>query len=315
MKKFLLNTFAFILLLLSVYGIIFILVPPKNYGAAYIRVASPQYYSLIIGSSVSARGLSPSVMQQSLGDIYAFPMINFSFDLGTSPYGELYFSRISEKLKPNKNKNSLFIISVEPYTIADFETDRGNDKREYRGILSEINNVTSKPNWGYLFKHVFFTKNFVTFDFDNNQSGCDSYGFDASDLNMDTDKEYKVRERIETFIYPYYRDEVKPNYRPSQYRLSYLGKIIDLLKKNGDVFLIRMPFEFELYELTNSIAPDFDSNMQSIAKKHGVRYISFWDNPSNYKTTDGVHLYKIEAEKISRDICDSIKTYISSTNK
>lgn len=310
MKKFLLNAIAFFVILLSAYGIIFMIVPAKNYGAAYIRVASPQYYSLILGSSVSARGLSPSTMQQSLGDIYAFPMMNFSFDIGTSPYGELYFNRISEKLKNNPNKNSLFIISVDPYTIADFDTDSSNDRREYKSVLSKINSVTSRPNWGYLFKYVFFQKNFVTLDFDNKEYGCDSYGFDASSLDMGTDPEFKVRERIESFIYPYYRDDVKPRYRPSEYRLSYLEKTIDLLKENGDVFLVRMPFEFELYELTDTVAPDFDIKMQRVAEKHSVRYISFWKSPSNYKTTDGVHLYKTEGERISRDVCDSIKLYL-----
>jgi hypothetical protein len=304
MKKILLNIALFAFVLLCFYGIIFIITPAGSYGAAYVRVASPQYPSLILGSSDAARGLSPVVMQQSLGNHYQFPMMNFSFNIGTSPYGEIYFNRIAEKLKKNESKNSLFILSVSPYNIGDYETE---GKREEHGILAQLRSVTSQPNWEYLFKNVVFSKDFVTLNFNKHDIGVDKYGFDASDLDMATDAEWKVRERIETHILPWYEDDVIPNYRVSEERLAYLGKIINLLKENGDVFLVRMPFEAELFEITDAIYPNFDDDMRALANKHNVHFISFWTNPSNYRTTDGIHLYKIEAERISRDTSDSIR--------
>ncbi len=313
MKKFLLNTALFALILFCFYGIIFIITPRGSYGGEYIRISSPQYSSLILGSSMSAKGLSPAIVQQSLGGHYQFPMMNFSFNIDASPYGEIYFNRIAEKVKNNKNKNSLFLISIDPYSIGNFETIEINDKikrEEEYGNLAKLKSVTSQPNWEYLFKHVFFTKQFVTLNFDKQKIGCDQYGFDGSLLNMETDPEWKVRERIETTILPWYKESVIPNYCFSEERLYYLAKTINLLKENGDVFLIRMPFESELAEVTDSVWPDFEKYMQEFANTQNVYYISFWNNHSEYKTTDGVHLYKIEAERITKDICDSIKNKI-----
>jgi len=313
MKKFLFKAFLLLFVIFLFYGFIFTMKPAESFGGAYVRVSSPQYPSLILGSSSAARGLSPAVAQQLLGDCYQFPMMNFSFDIGTSAVGEIYYNRISEKLKENKNKNSLFLVSVDPYVIGDYEIKEINDnvKREENGVLAQLKSVTSQPNWDYFFKNIFFSKEFVKLNFDEQKSGCDEYGFDGSLLNMETDPEWKVRERIEKQILPWYEKDVIPNYRFSEERLSYLTKIVSLLKKNGNVFLIRMPFEAELFEITDSVYPNFDEYMQNFAIENNVRYISFWETPSNYKTTDGVHLYKIEAERITRDICDSIKTQIN----
>ena len=304
MKKFLLNIGLFTLVLSCFYGVIFIVTPTGSWGADYVRVSSPQYSSLILGSSMAARGLSPSVVQQVLENYYEFPMMNFSFNIGI-PYGEVYFNRIAEKLKDNKNKNSLFLISVDPYTIADYQTNEINNnfKREKNVFLAQLRSVTSQPNWEYFLKHILLSKKFVT----KQKISCDKYGFDSSLLNMETDTEQNVRERIETIVLPWYEKDVIPNYRFSEERLSYLSKIVNLLKENGDVFLIRMPFEAELLKITDSISPNFDKDMQDFANVHNVNYISFWGNTSKYRTTDGVHLYKEEAERFTKDICDSIK--------
>ena len=315
MKKFLLKTLLLLLIVFLFYGFIFVAKPARAFGANYVRVSSPQYSSLILGSSSAARGLSPAIVQQSLEDYYQFPMMNFSFDIGTSAVGEIYLNRIAEKLKENKNKNSLFLVSVDPYTVCDYAVEEinNNKKREEGGILAQLKSVTNQPNWEYFFEHIFFTKSFVRFDFDKQEIGCDEYGFDGSLLDMETDQEWKVRERIEKHILPWYKEDVIPNYRFSEERLFYFTKIVNLLKENGDVFLIRMPFEYELFEITDSVFPNFDEYMQNFAVENNVHYISFWDNHSNYKTTDGVHLYKAEAEKITRDICDSIKVQIKRT--
>ena len=42
----------------------------------------------------------------------------------------------------------------------------------------------------------------------------------------------------------------------SNYRYNYLEKTINFLKIHGDVFLIRMPIDDNLYKLENTIFPN-----------------------------------------------------------
>jgi hypothetical protein len=311
MKKFLLNISIFTLTLACLYGVLFLITPKGIYGADYVRVSSPEYPSLILGSSMAARGLSPAVFQQSLGEQYEFPMMNFAFNIGVSPYGKLYYERVAEKLKKNKNQNSLFILSIDPYSIADFGEESEEHPREEQGLLATLGTVTGTPNWEYFFNNILFTKSFVTFKFDKSTISVDEFGFDGSLLEVKTHPEWKVRENIEQYILPYYQNDVIHTYRVSATRWHYLAKTIELLKENGDVFLVRMPFEAELFDVTEKVYPDFDKDTHKFADSLQVSYISFWTKPSHYKTTDGIHMYRAEGERISADIADSIQVILN----
>ena len=203
--------------------------------------------------------------------------------------------------------NSLFILSVDPFSLGNYEIKEINKNipREKNSVLDKLNSVSSQPNLEYFFKYIFFSKQFVTLKF-NTDGGCDKYGFDASNLDITTDTEWKRRERIDLQIMPWYEKEVIPTYQFSNNRLNYLAQTIDFLKKNGEVFLVRMPVGKEFVAQTNTVFSHFDDFMQNFANKKGISYISYWQSSSDYKTTDGVHLYKIEAEKLSRRLAKKI---------
>lgn len=306
MRNFLLHITYLLILMSIIYGIVFLTKPVNSISGEYLRVSSRKYFSLITGTSTAARGLSPVILQEILGEKYKFPMMNFSFTIGM-PYGEVYLQKIKEKTIENPNKNSLFVLSVDPFSLGNYEIKEisNNIPREKNSVIDRLNSVSSQPNLEYFFKYIFFSKQFVTLEF-NTDGGCDKYGFDASNLDIKTDPEWKRRERIDLQIMPWYEKEVIPSYQFSKNRLYYLTQTINFLKKNGEVFLVRMPVGKELVAQTNTVFPHFDDFMQNFANKNGISYISYWQSSSDYKTTDGVHLYKIEAEKLSRRLAKKI---------
>ena len=139
MRKFLLNITYLLILMSIIYGIIFLIKPANSISGEYLRVSSPKYFSLITGTSTAARGLSPAIIQEILGEKYQFPMMNFSFTIGM-PYGEVYLRKIKEKIKENPNMNSLFILSVDPFSLGNYEIKEINKNipREKNSVLDQI---------------------------------------------------------------------------------------------------------------------------------------------------------------------------------
>jgi zona occludens toxin (predicted ATPase) len=112
MIKFLRNAFIFLFLC----AVICLLVLSRANGesdAYYERLTTPAQTSLIIGTSRSAQGILPSILNSELGrsDIY-----NFSFTISHSPYGPVYLDRIDQKLLKN-SKNGIFILSVDRFYL------------------------------------------------------------------------------------------------------------------------------------------------------------------------------------------------------
>ena len=87
----------------------------------------------------------------------------------------------------------------------------------------------------------------------------------------------------------------------SQYVLE---RIIDTLKKRGDIFLVRIPVSKPMRNLENKICPDFDDRMFTISKKHAIAYFDF--KKADYNTTDGNHMTQSEGNRFSKELADSI---------
>ena len=81
----------------------------------------------------------------------------------------------------------------------------------------------------------------------------------------------------------------------SNYRYNYLEKTINLLKMHGDVFLIRMPIDDNLYKLENTIFPKFNNQMNVLTKKLDLKYLNYTNINDKYRYTDGNHLCYTDA--------------------
>lgn len=269
------------------------------------RFTTPVKSSLVLGTSKSAMGIQPSVINKILNreDIY-----NYSFTLAHSSFGPAYLRSIKRKLDP-ETKNGIFIITVDPFSVsAKFENLNDSlNFRETKRFIS-INNVTASPNLSYLLHH--FPHQYIyilthKLEYVNNEHLHDD-GWVEVNTEMD---EESVKERTNSKIKEYAKNRYEFGF--SEVRFSYLEKTIQFLQQHGQVYLVRLPVLKPLWEIEDSVVPDFDSKLKGLGNKYNVDIMSFKDETELYEYTDGYHLYKTSGAIVS----DKIGEWIKNRNK
>lgn len=117
----------------------------------YLRFTSEKQENLILGTSRSAQGILPSVLEKEIDKSF----FNFSFTILHSPYGDVYLDAIKHKLK-KKSNDQVFILAVDPWSISSSSSDP-NDNREFREkdlILDNMHLFNYSPNFEYLLKNL-----------------------------------------------------------------------------------------------------------------------------------------------------------------
>lgn len=273
-----------------------------NSDGHYAKFTSPRQSSLILGTSKAAQGLQPKIMNNVLGrnDIY-----NYSFTLGHSPYGLAYLESIKKKIKPD-TQNGIFIVTVDPYSLSSQlkNPDDLANFRENGRFIEDIKYVNNNPNIEYLIWHYpeqyiyLITKklNYVNDDFVHND------GWEEVNVSM---KDKIVKERILGKLKEYSKN--LPDYKFSQVRYSYLEKTIQFLQQHGKVYLVRLPVSKPFLEMENSVMLDFNIEMEKLSINNNVSFLNLTTIPSEYKYTDGNHLYKSSGAMVSRKIAEWIK--------
>ncbi len=266
----------------------------------YLRFTSPKQSSLILGSSRSAQGIRPDALNTILNrdDIYNYSFTNFH-----SPFGKVYFESIKNKLAQN-SVNSIFIISVSPYSISNKEgVDLNNYQfREEKSILNDTP-VNKYPNFNYLLKH--YDRQYYTIFLKNEKMRLHKDGWLEINIPMDYNS---VKNRTEKKIAFKAKDIQK--WKFSSYRLDFLSKTINYLKKYGKVFLVRAPIAQGMQNIENIIMADFEDKMNQLSTDSGVEYISFVKDSKDFNYTDGNHLDKESAYVFSKQIAKWIKSKI-----
>ena len=116
-----------------------------------------------------------------------------------------------------------------------------------------------------------------------------------------------VRQNIQKKVHDY-KTSMKSN-KFSTFRFLYLRKTIQLLKKHGEVYLVRIPVHTSLLKIENSFDPQFDKRMINLADSTDVKYLNYSNNSTEYFYTDGNHLYIKEAKKYSIRLAERIKHF------
>lgn len=301
MKTFIIQISVFsVLFFLMALGILSL--ADGNSDGHYAKFTSPNQNSLIIGTSKAAQGLQPEIINNVLGrkDIY-----NYSFTIGHSPYGPAYLESIQKKIDPTA-KNGVFIVTVDPYSISSRleSPDDIENFRENGRFIEDINYVNNNPNYEYLIWHypeqyiylITSKLNYVNDDF------LHSDGWEEVKVSM---KEKNIKERVSRKLKEY--QEILPIYNFSQVRYSYLEKTIQFLQQHGKVYLVRLPVSKPFLEMENSVMLNFDIEMEKLSVNNNVPFLNLTTEPSNYKYTDGNHLYKKSGAIVSRKIAEWIK--------
>ena len=219
MKRFILQTCLFVAMVkLSMLGV---LLQADGYSDPfYLRFTTGKKTSLVLGTSRTAQGIQPQILNSLLNRCDFF---NYSFTIGTSPYGPTFLNSIMQKLDTTA-ENSIFILTVDPWGISSTGVDPNNvnEFKENKLLLATTKNVNINPNIPYLIKNfdapyyqILFNKIPMSF---RKQTLLHPNGWleVLTDMNEQQRKNNRL-ERIKEYKKHYF-----PRYSFSQTRLNYL---------------------------------------------------------------------------------------------
>lgn len=303
MNKIVILGLKILIIILALSALIFFLLVTKANGHLdpyYIRFTTPPAKSLIIGTSRAAQGMHPTIIKDELSDLgYELPLLNYSFTLIHSSYGEVYLNCIKEKLDP-KTKNGIFILTVDPWCISTISIEDDHKMfLERETFMAELTEFNSKPNFEYLLDHydnpyyMVFKKRAIFLHDD---------GWLEVNIPMDS---ASVKKRISAKILNYKKNSI--NYSFSNNRFKKLKETIRFLKKHGEVWLVRLPVSPEIKMIEEDYMPDFDQKAGELTKQYNLNYINMIQESGKYQTTDGNHLHKESGKIVTENICKIIQ--------
>lgn len=296
MKKFVFKTFLFGLVLITSF--LFVLSRANGEtDAYYLRFTTPKQQGLILGSSRSAQSLMPSIFKSRCNK----SIFNYAFTGIHSPFGKIYYESIFKKLDP-KTKNGLFIIDVSPTSVSSL-AENPNDEKNFREnglMLDNTKFVNLNPNFLYLYNE-FSGKYFNLLLHKETRTLLHKDGW--LEVNADMNKSL-VQKRTKGKIKSL-KKNLESKYHFSEVRFNYLIKIIKLLEKHGDVYLVRLPVHTEILALENSYMPNFNKMITKISG-HCKGYLDLTPRSAEFRYTDGNHIYKPDGKRVSRIISDWI---------
>ena len=317
MYKFLKNILIVSLFIISLHLILGTLADGST-DNFYLRFTSSKQNSLIIGTSRSAQGIHPKILDSVLNLEENNSIYNYSFSINNSSYGKEYYYAIKNKINESA-KNGLFIITVDPWAISS-DTTLNNNEIDIESIFYSKKHYNSYPNYEYLIKNYkkgwgnILLKRIESNILIRNQNSLSKIKGAFTFLRKDgllevytsMDSTY-VRQNIQKKVHDY-KTSMKSN-KFSTFRFLYLRKTIQLLKKHGEVYLVRIPVHTSLLKIENSFDPQFDKRMINLADSTDVKYLNYSNNSTEYFYTDGNHLYIKEAKKYSIRLAERIKHF------
>jgi len=284
----------------------------------YLRFTSSKQNSLIIGTSRSAQGIHPDMLDSVLNLKDNNSIYNYSFSINNSSYGKEYYNAIENKINESVT-NGLFIITIDPWAISSDSTLHDNEI-DINSILYSKKYYNSYPNYEYLIKNYkkgwgnILLKRIESNILFRNQNSLNkikgSFTFLRKDGLLEVytsmDSAY-VKQNTQNKVHSYNISMSRNKF--SKFRFLYLKKTIQLLKKHGEVYLVRMPVHTSLLTIENSFYPLFDKKMINLANSTHVAYLNFVNSSTQYSYTDGNHLYIEDAKIYSIKLAERIKNY------
>ncbi|MBK3519438.1 hypothetical protein [Carboxylicivirga marina] len=263
----------------------------------YTKISSPKQSNLILGTSKAVQGIDPEVLSKAFNKKF----YNFSIDLRTSSFGEIYYNAVKQKLDTTSGTNNIFIITIDPWAISS-RTTHPNDSLNFRETKSALNkgiDINSNPNFKYLL--TCFENKYINLLFKDRTAFLHRNGWLEVNLKEDS---ISVERRTRHTLNGYTKS--MNDYKYSSIRYSYLLKTINFLNKHGKVYLFRLPVHPKMLKIENTILPDFDTTIGSAISLSA----GYWDMNTinhNLKFIDGVHLNIASCKEFSNSIAEHIK--------
>lgn len=306
MKNFIRKTFVFSILALLFYAIV-MLFANGSHAPTYNKFTSAKQQSLVIGTSRALMGIDPCQLNKKLKP--ATPIYNFAITEMQSSFGEVYYRAIKKKLE-STSYNSIFIIAVDPWSISiDKRIEEENVKYKEQGSnLDLVKNINQNPNIEYLFQTYSLSWGSM---FVNMAINDDPNWLPQQNGWLKVDEKYDsatFEPRIEDKI-KWFKNDKLPNFEFSKFRYQYLCKTIEVLKKHGEVYLVRIPVHRGIREIEKQYMPDFDQRMSELSAKYSIAYFYNFNN-ADYYFYDGHHLIAESATEFSKALIKKISKYL-----
>ncbi len=276
--------------------------------AYYLKFTGEPRPGLVLGTSRAAQGIDPGVMHTLLVEHLRDPdLLNYSFTIGHSPYGPTYLSSIKKKLDRNAH-HGLFVLSVDPWSLSIAKShfiSRDDPFPEDEHTLGRQWSVNSTPNVEYLVKNYTYgwgrmiVGRWYPFD-----SYVTLHNSGWLEVNVPMDSAIVVQRRLEKVALYNMMAEVTET--PSERRIEYLEKTIDLLMQHGTVVLLRMPTHQDILRIEQNYWPGFHAMLVQMAERKQVRFIDHTPLCNNFVYTDGNHLAASSVPDYSRRLAAEI---------
>ncbi len=289
MNKFIKHIIIVSVLLLSSYVLVFM--QTNGYSDPYyMRISSPRKSNLIIGTSKSAQGVQPQVLQ----DILHKDFFNYSFSINISPFGETYLKSIKAKLDTTQ-KDNIFVITVDAWSLC---SENSTCFREKKSFLAKLNSVTQNPNFQYLIKY--FDGKYYKILIKKSSAFLHKNGW----LEVQLAENEDATARRQQFTMKSYSEKAK-KYKFSEKRFNYLLETIDFLQQYGKIYLVRLPVSAELMQIEQNLMSNFDEKISPAVEKSEM-YLDLTKYNAQMKYTDGVHLNIESGREITKIIGNEI---------
>ena len=268
--------------------------------AFYGRFTSPEAGSLVVGTSRAAQGIRPAVLAARLGGKFEGPLLNYAFTLTHSPYGPAYLRSVARKLRPGV-KNGLFIVAVDPWSLS--LTGPEGKFPEDNSFIGQLQQVSQNPNLPYLTRYQTKPLYRLLLDYATATERLHPDGWLEVSLNSDS---AQVRARTARKLQDYRR--LAASQHLSAGRWAALRQTIQLLKRHGQVYLVRLPVGPSLLQLEQTYQPAFNQLMRQTADTLAVPYLDYSAEP--YATTDGNHLQRTASAAFSQRLADDLSRVV-----
>ncbi|MFB9057592.1 hypothetical protein ACFFU9_12660 [Mariniflexile ostreae] len=282
----------------------------RHIDAFYEKFTTPKVNAMIVGDSRGFQGITPYVINEKLSSAsYSLPIYNYSFTIGQAPIGPLYRKSILKKLKQEEN-NGLFLIALTPLMLSS-NNENINEAGEFSERKEPPHNmifVDKRPNYEYFIKNInyFEFKAMFKKEYTVHKDGW-------MEINH-ISKDKRVLKAWKNTQMDRFKEMAKTS-SPSNYRLKSLDTLVQTLKIFGEVYLLRLPIDADFLDLEHEYFPDFNTRIDDVAKKNGVKYFNFGTtDTTDYFAFEGHHLDVESAELFSKNVSDSIIKY-STANK
>lgn len=294
MKKFLIKILAFsLLVILLFFGFltIYLMRYEAYIDSNYARLTHKHNDGLVIGTSRAAIDIEPSIINNKL--------YNFSFTIDVSPFDNSYVQLIKKYHETQAFDSSrIHIVTVDPWALSSVMK---YENLINHGFTSKLKFPISNPNYEYVLRFcnlsVWEINNIILNSDRNlyiNESGRLVKPMTEEFLNNDFDRKLKVK------INNYLNNDTYKEGVISKGKMRNLEEIIHFLKKDGTVYLVRLPIHKEMLKLEDKLDAGFNSRMSQLSDKYNIKYLNMMTYSDSIRTTDGHHIWDQNVAKFTR---------------